>query len=318
MDEESLAEAILQMDRRKIEDEVSHDARSALDVASGIGTDTPLIILRDVRKCIMDVENLLRQRLEQNAVAEIRAEERHRELIATLQNLSISTSTPSGILTPSFSRLSMGGKSMEIKQEYYHVGDAVKTGFNILGLILLQIDAVASNCPYIPNVGASDGVIMDLKKWSSAVSTVYACESLITPMKKVTLPRLSDSQVKTALSKCATTESGRSVVFRTEELAFVCDSCSDLMSVVDEIKLRIIKCPGLISEEKRLRLAYVDSPATDRDSSLKVTSVPQHRCSPVITAILSTLSFNAKKQYAKMILENKKHPLRAAQECRPD
>lgn len=318
MDDKLLADAIVQMDRRKVEEEVTTEARSALDVAASIGTETPLIILRDIRKCLVDLSNVMQESIQDRHAVELRNEERHREMLATLQQLSIQPSFTSSVPVSSMSRLSLSGKSMEIKQEYYYGGEAIKTGFNIIGLVLLQMDAVASGCSYIPNVGTSDGVIMDLKKWSSAVSIVYSCESNVTPMKSIVLPKLSDAQVKAALSKCASTENGRVTVFRVPELAAVCDSSPDLMAVVNEVKIRIVKCPGLISEDKRLRMAYVDNPITDRDSSLKVVATAPQRASAVVISIVSKLNHTSKKQYVQLILENKSHALSAAQKCRPD
>jgi len=103
MDMNTLRDAVADMDRRKVRDEVSSAAKSSLDAAASIGTETPMVVLRDIRRTILDIQNLMveheRNEVMRHTECEAQREVRHNELIATLQQLSIQSHSDGASLT---------------------------------------------------------------------------------------------------------------------------------------------------------------------------------------------------------------------------
>ena len=87
MDTSALKKAILEMERRKVHDEVTEVAKSGLDAAASVGAETPVIILKDIWRCIMEMGDVMRERGQTERERELRREERHVELISALQQM---------------------------------------------------------------------------------------------------------------------------------------------------------------------------------------------------------------------------------------
>lgn len=316
----TLAEALRGMDRRKEEAEVDQEAKSALEVASGIGTETPMIVLRDVRRCILDLTKVMTDISEQIASTEKRAEQRHAELIASVQQITFNSVQVSNTPTPNSSRRqSTQFGNIKTANEYYYKDEEIKTGFRIVAVVLLQLHEVASKCEHMPDVGDVDPIMMDVKAWASAVTLVSSPASTVTPMKeKVQLPKLSSSETQEALDIVTSTLQGRKKTCRIEDIANLCSSCPGLISIVMEIAQRIVKCPGIIAEDKRLRVSHIGVSVVDRDGSLSVSRGSQQRANPNVLSNVPKLKFEDKKRYVSMILEDNMRPILALQKCRPD
>lgn len=306
MDTKALQDAILNMDRRKVQDEVTSAAKSGLDAAASIGTETPMVILRDIRRCITDLAEVIREREEIEREREARAEARHTEMIATLQSIAISASAGGSGSRMSLSRESMGsvGSPAE-KRKFYHYNVEVSTGPRVVALILMQLDQVLRNSGQLPSDLAADSAILDLKGWSSPILKVSGTESSVTMTKtKVEMPKLSQQETVAALEKISSTTEGRSQPFRVSDASQLQELCGGLMGIVEEVRQRLIKCPGVLPESKRTRLAYLKHPYVTREGDLNISMIADGfvKAGPVVVDGVAKFKDDARKFYISEVL----------------
>jgi hypothetical protein len=306
MDTKALQDALLDMDRRKVQDEVTSAAKSGLDAAANVGTETPMVILRDIRRCIVDLSELIRQREMVEQEREVQVERRHNEMIATLQRISVQASAGSVGPRTSMSRDSIGSvNGPEDERFFYHYHTKIRTGPQIVSLILMQLDKVLENSGQLPNEANTDAVILDIKGWSSSVIKIAAAESGVTANKsKLELPKLSQQETTEALNIVSSTTQGRGQPFRVSDVLRLQESSSGLMGVVEEVRQRIMKCPGVIPEGRRTRMAYLKWPYTTREGDLNVGMIFEGfvRAGPVVTDGIPKLKDDAKKFYISEVL----------------
>jgi hypothetical protein len=307
MDTKALQDAILNMDRRKVQDEVTSAAKSGLDAAASIGTETPMVVLRDIRRCITDLSETIREREEAEREREARAEARHTEMIATLQSIAIRASVGGG----SGPRTSLSRESTssiwadEEKREFYHYKIKVNTGARVIAVILMQLDTVLKNSGQLPTDAPQDSVILDLKGWTSPILKVAGVESTVTTVKtKVELPKLSQEETVKALEKVSSTIEGRSQPFRVADAVQLQESCSGVIGIVEEIRQRLIKCPGILPESKRTRLAYLKHPYVTREGDLNISMIADGfaKAGPVVVDGVAKFKDDVRKFYISEVL----------------
>lgn len=315
MDTKALQDAILDMDRRKVQDEVASAAKSGLDAAASIGTETPMVILRDIRRCIVDLSELIREREQSEQEREIQAERRHNEMIATLQRITIQASAASGGSRSSVSRESIGSvNGAEEKRFFYHYHTKITTGAQIVSIVLMQLDKVLENSGQLPTDASSDAVILDIKGWSSPIIKIAAAESAVTSNKlKLELPKLSQQETTDALNIVSSTIQGRGQSFRIADMSTLQEKCAGLLGIVEEVRQRIIKCPGMIPEGRRTRMAYLKWPYMTREGELNVGMVSSEfvRAGPLVTDGVPKLKDDAKKFYISEVLGKGTAPILA-------
>jgi hypothetical protein len=320
MDLKVLEDAVRDMDRRKVQDEVNLAAKSGLDAAASIGTETPMVILRDIRRCITDLSQMLMEREQAEQEREIQTERRHNEMIATLQRIGTQTSTVSAGSRASISRESMGsvGGAAE-KRLFYHHDTKITTGAQVVAVVLMQLDSVLQNSGQLPDDGAKDAVMLDLKGWSSPIIKVAAAESGVTSNKlKLDLPKLSQQETMNALDIVSSTIQGRATPFRVGDLLRLQQSCAGLMGIVEEIRQRIMRCPGIIPEGRRLRLAYLRWPFITREEELNISMVADGfvKAGPLVTDGVPKLKDDGKKFYISEVLGKGTVPVLAFNKAR--
>lgn len=321
MDSVALQEAIRDMDRRKVQDDVDSAAKSGLDAAASIGTETPLVILRDIRKCIMDLEGVTRERELVEQEREKRREERHVELIATLQRMAMSSNTGGSVSRHSMSRDSIGSSTtIADERKFYWHDTAINTGAQIVAAVLMQFDKLLRNSGQLPNISSSDSVIMDLKAWSSCILKIAAVESVVTNTRtKVSLPKPKQQESITAMEITSSTTQGRDQPFRMKEASRLQQECVGLMGIVEEVRQRLIRCPGILPDSRRERLAYLSFPYITRDEDLNISMVCEGfaRASPIIVETVPKWKEDSKKTYISEVLGNGTKPIIAFNRARP-
>lgn len=310
MDVNALRDAVSDMDRRKVREEVSSAAKSSLDAAASIGAETPMVILRDIRRCILDVEAMMADNERNEDAREQRAEQRHQELIATLQQLTIQSQPDPGNYRRSTSRASIG--SISEKRQFYENDTEIKTGAQVVALILMRLDKVLQNSGQLPDSGTKDAVILDLKGWTSPVLKVSAVESIVTSNRtKIVMPKPSQVETITALDIVASTEMGRPQTVRVTDIVRLQQSCPAMMGILEEIRQRIMKCPGIIPEGRRERMSHLKFPYTTREQELNVVAIPSDylKAGPLVTDSVPKLKDVAKKLYVSEVLEKGTAPI---------
>lgn len=310
MDLNTLRDAVADMDRRKVNEDVSSAAKSALEAAAAVGTETPMVILTDIRRCIVDLTDVVRRNGEDEAEREIRAERRHQELIATLQQMAAAASNSAATSYRPQSRASVSNSGD--KREFYHHDVTISTGAHVIGVILIQIDNVMQNSGQLPEQGSKDAVILDLKGWSGPVTKVAAVESPNTRNRtKVSLPKLSQSETTIALEMVSSTIQGRAQPFNVSRLMDLQQSCPALIGIVEEIRQRLIRCPGIIPEGRRERIGYLRFPYVTKDGDLNVSRVASDYVSagPLVLDSVPKLKDASKKLYVSEVLEKCTPPI---------
>ena len=312
MDLNTLRDAVSDMERRKVKEEVTVAAKSSLDAAANIGTETPIVILRDIRRCIVDIQSLLIDNERNEEIREVRREQRHEELIATLQSMAVRTQSDSGTYTRSVSRASMG--SVSEKRQFFHYDTSISTGSKVIAVILMQLDSVLQNSGQLPEHRTKDAVILDLKGWSSPVMKVAAVDSMVTANRtKISLPKLSQLETTTALEIVSSTEVGRSQSFRVSDVVRLQQSCPAIMGIVEEVRQRIMKCPGVIPEGRRERMSHLKFPYATREQDLNVVAIPDGytKAGPLVIDSVPKLKDAGKKAYIAEVLGNGTVPILA-------
>lgn len=308
MDLNALRDAVSDMDRRKVRDEVSSAAKSSLDAAASIGTETPMVILRDIRRCMLDVQNFMveseRNRQIEEERMEDRREERHRELIATLQQLTVQSQSDPGNYRRSVSRASIG--SIPEKRQFYDSDTEIKTGAQVVALILMQFDKVLQNSGQLPSTSTNDAIILDLKGWTAPVLKVSAVESSVTKNRgKLAMPKPSQLETVNALDIAASTEMGRSQTVRVTDIVRLQQTCPAIIGIIEEVRQRIMRCPGIIPEGRRARMSHLKFPYVTREQELNVVAIPENytTAGPLVVDSVPKLKDAAKKVYVSEVLE---------------
>lgn len=312
MDLNALRDAVADMDRRKVNEDVSFAAKSALEAAAAVGTETPMVILTDIRRCIVELTEVVRHNGELEAERETRTEKRHQELIATLQQMVTATqsSTPFSYRPQSRASMSNAGE----KREFYHHDITISTGAQVVAVILIQMDAVMQNSGQLPDQGSKDAVILDLKGWSGPVTKVAAVESPNTKNRvKLSLPKLSQSETTIALEMVSSTVQGRTQPFNVSRLMELQQSCPSVVGIVEEVRQRLIRCPGIIPEGRRERMGYLRFPYVTKDGDLNVSRVANDYVSagPFVIDSVPKLKDASKKFYVSEVLEKGTAPIMA-------
>ena len=321
MDTSALQEAIRDMDRRKVQDEVDTAAKSGLDAAASIGTETPMVVLRDIRRCITDLEEVMREKEHMEQEREKRREERHVELIATLQRMTIQTPSAGGGSRNSVSRDSIGSMStIGEKRIFYHYDTKITTGAQIVAAVLMQFDKLLQNSGQLPHTEGSDAAILDLKGWSSPILKVVAVESSVTVTRtKVDLPKPTQQESITTLEIVSSTIQGRAPPFRVADAFRLQQECVGLMGIVEEVRQRLIRCPGILPDGRRERLAHLRFPYITRDEDLNISMAGEGfaRASPVVTDSVPKWKDDAKRAYISEVLGKGTKPIIAFNKTRP-
>lgn len=317
MDLRTLEDAVRDMDRRKVQEEVGLAAKSGLDAAASVGTETPMVLLRDIRRCMLDMSEMLREfereRCEREAAREIRKEQEHSEIIATLQQMSSGVSGSTVAPRQSMSRDSMMSmNTVGEKREFYDHNTRISTGAQVVAAVLMQLDSVLQNSGQLPHIEAKDTVILDLKGWSSPILKVSGVESANTANRpKVNLPKQSQQETITVLEKVSSTTQGRTQSFRVADVVVLQNTCPSVMGIVEEIRQRLLRCPGILPESRRERLAYLRYPYATRDAELNVsrTAEAYKSVGPVLLDGVSKLKDDRKKFYVSEVLTNSVQPI---------
>lgn len=302
IDPSQIAGVLKQFDRKKEDAERVKTGTDSLKITSGLGTHTPTTLLADIRRCL--VEHTEATRLNTEELSQMRQEnaKHHQEQLAYLSQLSDAISRSQ---RPTLSLDNgLSGPSTP-KGENYYYGDTILTsGHSIIGCILMQLDSllVAVNV-WKPDI--SDTTDMELKNWSSAVQMVSSAN--MGQHGALELPKPKSQSVQVALKVVASTMKGRNPPFTSTQLQALMSGCQSVMAVVDEVRKRLLLCPGLIGLSRHMRLSLVEYPFLDSSGDLRVLTIPSgSKINPDTCARVSKLKHTQRKAYVNSILTGSK------------
>lgn len=308
IDPDDIARVLKQFDRRKQDEERVQTAETARKVASGLGTHTPTTLLADIRQCMVDMTSAVRENTRALEVNREESAKQHREQIAFLSKISEEIKMmPAGLAPWGAGASSTAGDSS--KEAFYYGSSKISSGVGLIGCILMQLDSLISRSGAVPDPPGGDSVDMQLKNWSTAVQivsgvtvssgTVMGLESL----GSITLPAPKSPTTYEALKIVGSTVEGRHPVFTSTQLSQLVSKCQTVMSTVDEVRRRLLLCPGLLSIGRYSRLARVSYPFADEMGQLSIASDPSCRIPSRDTFIrVLKLKQDQKKAYVSGIL----------------
>lgn len=314
---EAIEEVLRNFDRRKDAEKRADASTEALNIASAIGTETPMTVLIDIRQCICELTAVLRTSNEDAAAREEASARRHNETLAFMSEMN--DSLRKGHVTshaPTSMRTSPSVNSKQEQREYFYGGDKLSTKNAVAGCVLMQVYNVAVREMSGSSYQQMDATPMELKHWSSLVSIVVEADSNITSTKgKLVLPKQTSSESITASELVASTVEGRNTLCKLEHLRTLQEECPSIIAVISEVRERIIACPGLLSPSRFRCLASISFPLVTRDGTLNMSSVDSRKgVTKVILDVISSLNIPQKKQYAMKVLRDNTKPLVAAKE----
>ncbi len=315
--QEDINETLRKFDRKKDSDRRERTGIDALAVASAIGTETPMTLLADIRRCICELTDTVRKSNEETRLREENSVQRHSEVLAFMSEMNETLRKhQTGMYTPTSARTptSTGGKQEQ--REYFYGGDKLSTKNAVVGCALMQIYNVAVRQISGSGYHQIDATPMELKHWSTLVAIVVEADSNVTRTKgKPVLPKQTSLESVTASELIASTVEGRNTSCKLEHLHRLQDECPSIAAAVSEIVERITACPGLISPSRFKCLASMSFPFIARDGTLNISSVTEQKgVTKVILDTVSKLNVIQKKQYAVRVLRDNVRPLVAAKE----
>lgn len=307
-------------DRKKEREQHRSSNTMGRNVAANVGGETPLLVLMDIR----DILSSMSSRIEENNNTMrdllihlnnardddvIRADQRHKESLAYMQQIAdrIGSTSVTSSVAPSVATLGNSMVTPDVKNMHYYRGTQIKSPEAVVGCVLMHIEMLVSN-----NVmdgrrdSVADAGVMDVDDWASAVRNVRKTDSY-------KLMTMASYDTKHTLDIVATTVQGRPVTLQIEHLNDLCNKCPSLMTTVDEIRKRLIKCPGLVTPNKTKHLSMITFPYTTNENQLNLsTNDSATTGSPTVIDRVKTMKKNQRDVYALEILKNGKKPMQAS------
>ncbi len=315
--EEDIRDTLRRFDRRKESERRGKSSTDALNVASAVGTETPVTLLADIRQCICELTDVIKNSNDEARAREESSVQRHSQVLAFMCDIGETLrKQQGGLYTPTSARTPTSIAGKQEQREYFYGGDKLSTKNAVTGCVLMQLYNVAIRQMSGNNYHQIDATPMELKHWSTLVSVVVEADSNITNTKgKLVLPKQTSSESVTASELVASTVEGRNTSCKLEHLRTLQDECPSVAAAVNEVKERIVACPGLISPSRFRCLASISFPFITRDGTLNTSGIDlQKGGTKVIIDAVSRLNIPQRKQYAMRVLRDNVKPLVAAKE----
>lgn len=312
--EDDIARAIRNMDRAKRSEVEAAEASTALKVASSMGTNTPITLLVDIRQSMGELTEAVKVQQELTKLQINEDKRMHMESLAFMKELTdvmskMQVAPMSAYNRPLATRTSV---ETEVPQRYYHGSDAVSMSAHVIACVLIHLERTASKSMTYTQTGAPDTMVMGLKDWAAVVNAVSKAESTQTPAPgKLVLPKMSSEEVKYVLGTFASTVESRVVSTKPAHFSDICAHCPGVTGCIEEVRLRMSKCPGLIGQQRSISLASLEFPYVKEDA-LIINPKPPKLGSKVVFDMVLKFTAKQKEAYASYILKDGMIPLNAS------
>lgn len=323
VDEDDISRVLMQMDRMKKQRLDDTEATTAAASVSAIGTNTPMTLLVDIRQAISDQSKLITQH--QDLVLQQMEESRkmHSETIAYMQEMSeLLRRAPVAATSTYQLPVRTGGSGGantpdDAPAVYYHLGDVVSDGPKVMACMLIQLERISSrnmgNTPGMP----LDTVAMELKDWVSVVKSIAKAESSTTERTgKLTIPKITSTEAQYVLNIVTSPTKGRNVMCKAEHFNDITTTCPAMTGCMEEIRTRILRCPGLIGMQRARSLASIPFPYVDDNGDvIRIEPTKKELGSIVIADRVSKLNVPQKEVYITCILRDNDRPITAVEKA---
>lgn len=197
--------------------------------------------------CLQQQNELLREQLQESKV--------HTDVLSTMlrsldRPVSAGSSSPIQVPTP-------GGRRTSVLPErsYYYEGEKVSTGPGIIAVVLLQImNVVVDEYMSAAHSSITNDNPLSFKELRSVVDNASKVEPAIS------LPKLSSSTSQDTLKYISSTDPSIPTRCTAAHLADITRECSQVMSVAEQVRKRILQCEGVLGPYQHICLAYVEYP----------------------------------------------------------
>lgn len=311
VDSAKIAGILRTFDRRKDHEKYNTEASKIVEATAAIGSDTTLSVLLDIRKSMIDLTTSLNEHTVTIRDQQEKSQRNHSEVIAYLdQILECSRSMPVS------NTIGIAGTTPAptlVSQVYYHFNTVIKTGTILVASILLRVHDLIQRCAPATAPGNMDAMVVELKDWVSVIGLVHRATSTVTKVAgKLTMPKPGSGEYATALSIVGSPSQGRNTPLQPQHVHDLTVRCPGIMSIVEEVRLRIIACPGLVGHQRARCLASVEYPYVDTDGALTYTDGDVSTGSRAVMNIVRTMKASQRALYTARVLEQGMVPIRAA------
>lgn len=311
--QDDISHVLMNMDRKKKDERDTAEAYTSSRVTSAIGTNTPMTLLIDIRQSMGELVDAIKTQQEIISHQMQEQQRMHMETIAYIQQLTdavVKTSAQAPVRLPAHDlRQSI---ESQVRQDYYHGKDKITTSAHVFACIFIHLERMISRSTSYQGSTALDTTIMELKDWANVVKAVTNAESRQTETQgKLELPKVTSEECKHVLSILASTVPGRGVSSKAEHFSDMAAFCPAVISCTEEIRCRILKCPGLLGQQKSSALMSIEFPYAKDGVILFVKKIPKSLGSRTVLDSVLKLSSKRRDLYAGYILRDLEVPINA-------
>jgi len=299
---EDLEHLLRQLQLKRDTDSATEEHSRAVEVTAALGTETNHTVLLDIRQQLLELNRNAAFAIQMASDAMQQSKTQHTEMMSAMLDLSQSIRMM-GRSGGSASPVELSaGSATPLKTTYYDSDGKIVSTHQVIGCVLSQVDTVIQR---ITNDSGTDSVLVDSQKWTQAVKAVARVGSIHSNMNQpVKLPKVTAGEVIRCMETVASTQPGRSVTLRPSHIRELASTCPDVMGIAEEVRHRILLCPGLIGSVRAKRLATISYPYFDANDEVIPASAPVNVGSKIVISMIAPAKYAVKEAYAKMILED--------------
>ena len=258
-------------------EELSKVLESSGITAQHSGTSTPYHLLLTLTREVAEVRRVQEEQTRQSAAALAVLQQQleqsvnvSKTLAAQLEEAKSQSATLNAMLRAmdrpmsmhasqpqAHARTSVPGKTLtaHADREYYYEGEKVSTGAGVVAVVLMQvICAVTDSHMSTAHPDLTNDNTLSFKEMRSVVDAV--CK--VAP--SIQLPRLANTATQETLRHVASTDPSIPTRCTPQHISEVSRECSQVTSVVEQARLRILKCGGVVGPYQQACLSYVRYP----------------------------------------------------------
>ena len=327
---DALQDTIQRLDRMKSDEDHTRLTNESRVAASSLGSPTPMTLLCDIRS---ELETIRREVVDTNTTllkyikqrqdddADVVASARQRDddvnkILKSLADVTLSQQRPSSqYAETSRSSTPMSPRSyVPSKQDYFYMSKRIATNWDVVACIMCQLDALIAINVVPDNI--PDLTVMEFNTWVAMCKDVCKTASTCTLSQGVLdMPKVNHPEMSLCRTVIGSTAQGLVSRFTLENLVKICDECPAVMSTINEVRLRLVKCQGLIGRSRTRRMLSVNYPFVTQAGDLNIAECNDMAIGSkaVLDAVAGFRTTQKNREmYITEVLTNRRQPMAAA------
>lgn len=321
INKDDVTRVLAEMDRMKKRETDEAEAAAAIESAAAMGTNTPMTLLMDIRQAISDQTDVLRESQKLMVFQMDESKRMHNETIAYMQEISqlarqspmsmIPSTSQSFIATTNNSRIG----TPDDDDKRYHFNTVVDKNHQMMACLLIQLEQMASRNMGTKQGSALDTTSMELKDWVSVVKSAAKAESSITAKEgKLELPKTTSTEGQHVLNIVTSPSPGRHIRCKPEHFNDISVNCPGITGCLEELRLRILKCPGVVGRRRAKVLASIPFPYVNENGDIIQAEVSNKEIgNSIVIGKVEKLNVPQKDIYMSQILKHNQRPMIAVE-----